>query len=901
MSCWRVVGARSQLGLAEEEVVGTAIVGREREVALLRDAFERVRRDERPQLITLVGVPGIGKSRLVQELRAFVDADPELITWRRGRSLPYGEGVAYWALGEIVKAQAGILESDGASVAGEKLERAVQDLVSDAVEAVWVERHMRPLVGIGSGDGQPARAEAFAARRRFLEALAETGPAVLVFEDVHWADDDLLDFVDEITDKLDSVPLLLICTARPELLARRPAWGGGKLNAATLSLAPLSDDETRRLLHGLLDRSVIPADTQTAIVQRAEGVPLFAEELARMLSEGEAPTRLPETLQGLVTARVDGLAPAEKALLQDASVLGKVFWTDALVALSSLDGDDLEERLRALERREFVRRERRSAVEGARQYTFLHAVVRDAAYGQIPRAARSAKHRATAEWITTLPADRSEDRAETLAHHLEAAISYGAAAGIDVSDLTVKAVRALRDAGDRAWSLNALGRAERFYRRALELGGDSDPDPELIYLAARAQYWSAGSGAVDDAAFEAAIDALVEAGKTELAALGCVVLARARWNKQIPPAALYDRAEALVRDLPASTARAEVLSTVGAYAAINGNGERGLELTEQAVADARAVGDVEMEAHALNSLGVAQDAACRYNEALASTGRALALALDAGSYEVSRCLTNLATFEFGLGLLEQSSTHVREGLALARRSEARAYEDWLAREEVIAAFYLGRWQEAVDGIEKLCAFGSEDAHLMDIALAPAHAAIVHDRNGVLLEDELTWGVERARAIGDPQLLHPALAESALVYALAGRHEAARALLNELTATAVGRRGMFQAAALSAALAWVVVGAALPPAVTLGPGRWNDAARLIREGELTAAADVLAEIGARGHEAWARILAAQQLTARQPEEARAQLEQATAFFRDADASAALARAHVLTDAVRSAAS
>ena len=345
------------------------------------------------------------------------------------------------------------------------------------------------------------------------------------------------------------------------------------------------------------------------------------------------------------------------------------------MALSGLDGVDLEERLRALERREFVRRERRSAVEGARQYTFLHALVRDAAYGQIPRAARAAKHRATAKWIAGLPADRSGDRAETLAHHLEAAIRYGVAAGVDVSDITVEAVEALREAGDRAWSLNVLGRAERYYRRALELGGDSKADPELLYLAARAQYWSAGSSAVDDAAFEQAIDALVEAGKTELAAVGWVVLARARWEQQILPTELFARAEALVRDLPASAARAEVLSSVGAYVAINGDSERGLALAEQAVADARAVGDVEIEAHALNSLGVAQDVACRYDDAIASTSKALELALEVGSNDASRCLINLASFEFGLGLLEDSNARFRDVLVLARRSEAKNIED----------------------------------------------------------------------------------------------------------------------------------------------------------------------------------------------------------------------------------
>ena len=620
-----------------------------------------------------------------------------------------------------------------------------------------------------------------------------------------------------------------------------------------------------------------------------------------MLSDGEAPTRLPETLHGLVTARVDGLAPVEKALLQDASVLGKVFWTDALVALlvstQSISRSGCVPSSGASS----------SAASDARP-SRAHASTRSCTHSSVTRpTARSRVLPAPPSIVRPpsgspgCPPTALGDRAETLAHHLEAAIGYGTAAGIDVTDITADAVQALREAGDRAVSLNVLGRAERYYRRALELGGDSKADPELLYLAAQAQYWSAGSSAVDDAAFEQAIDALVEAGKTELAAVGCVVLARARWEQQILPTELFARAEALVRDLPASAARAEVLSTVGAYVAINGDSERGLALAEQAVADARAVGDVEIEAHALNSLGVAQDVACRYNDAIASTSKALELALEVGSNDASRCLINLASFEFGLGLLEDSNARFRDVLVLARRSEAKMVEDWVVRENAISAYYLGRWQEALEGIDTFGALLADDAHIMDIPLAFAHVAIIHERDGVVLEDELTWGVERARVIGDPQVIQPMLAESALVLARAGRHQEARALLNELTGIAVGPRAMFLGSALSAALAWAAIGGTLPRELTLGPGRWDDAARLVRDGDLTAAADLLAEMGARGHEAWARILAAQLLSRSEPDEARAQLDHATEFLRDTPAPAALARAERVAADLRSAAS
>ena len=249
--------------------------------------------------MTLVGVPGIGKSRLVSELGRVVDEDDELITWRQGRCLPYGDGVSYWALGEIVKAHAGILESDPADETESKL-RSVLEAIADEAERAWVERHLRPLVGLGRVDVRgDERGEAFAAWRRFLETVAESGPMVLVFEDLHWADDGLLDFVDVLVDWVDGVPLLVVCTARPELLERRPGWGGGKRNATTVSLAALDDDATARLVLALLGRPVLDAETQQALVERAAGNPLYAEEFVRMRQAGAAvDERLPDVGAG---------------------------------------------------------------------------------------------------------------------------------------------------------------------------------------------------------------------------------------------------------------------------------------------------------------------------------------------------------------------------------------------------------------------------------------------------------------------------------------------------------------------------------------------------------------------------------------------------------------------------
>ena len=271
---WEAVSARSLFGVDVDLKPSTRLVGRRRELDLLVDALGRARAEREPQLVTIVGVPGMGKSRLVQELSAWIEAEPELIRWRQGRSLPYGEGVSYWGLGEMVKAEAGILESDAAPVAESKLRETVARVCGEQ-EVEWLRAMLQPLVGIAddasSGD---RRGEAFAAWRRFLEGLAAERATVLVFEDLHWADDGLLDFVDSLVDWATDVPLLVVATARPELLARRPHWGGGKTNAATLSLAPLSEAETTELVHAILERSVLPADVQSAVLARAGGNPL---------------------------------------------------------------------------------------------------------------------------------------------------------------------------------------------------------------------------------------------------------------------------------------------------------------------------------------------------------------------------------------------------------------------------------------------------------------------------------------------------------------------------------------------------------------------------------------------------------------------------------------------------
>ena len=293
-----------------------------------------MRDNHEPQLVTLIAVPGTGKSRLVYELSLIVDADPQLICWRQGQCLSYGDGVSFWALAEIVKAETGILESDGPDVAATKLGESVRALLPPA-DADWVERDLRPLIGLTEGNsGDRARADAaFPAWQRFLEALAERGPCVLVIEDLHWADEGLLNFLDDFAAGCAGLPLLLVTTARPELLDRRPQWGGGKINATTFAVSPTT---RRGSCMRSWPRRPLSATRQRQLLDRARSRKVYAEEFRRHADgKGESgrpwPFRRPSKASS--PPSWSSLEPTTKRLLQDASVVGSTFWLGAVTSM----------------------------------------------------------------------------------------------------------------------------------------------------------------------------------------------------------------------------------------------------------------------------------------------------------------------------------------------------------------------------------------------------------------------------------------------------------------------------------------------------------------------------------------------------------------------------------------
>jgi class 3 adenylate cyclase len=880
---WEAVGARSRFGSDVEQKLRTPLVGRERERSMLADALARARTEQSVQLVTLVGVPGIGKSRLVAELFQITEADPDLINWRQGRSLPYGERVSFWALGEIVKAHAGILESDDSAAAEEKLAAIVEDLGEDEREREWLARHTSPLVGL-EGAERAEREEAFAAWRRLLEAAAEQRPLILVFEDLHWADDGLLDFVDHLADWATTVPLLILGTARPELLDRRPGWGGGKRNAFTLSIGSLTDGETAVLLQRLLDRPVLDAKAQQAVLQRAEGNPLYAEEYARMLAEhegGDLP--LPETVQGLIAARIDGLAPEEKALLQDASVIGKVFWPGAL---PSADGRTLH----ALERKEFIRRDRRSSIAGETQYAFLHALVRDVAYGQIPRAERAQKHGRAAEWLSSLAGDRAEDHAEMLANHYHEALSLSEAAGLDTTALREPARQAFADGAQRALSLGAGATARDLALEALALTDKSDPERPPLHLLAGYAERLAGGHRIPELV-EPAIEAFLANGDPGRAAEAAVLLQseyfyRGDLERARP---LRDRALELARDAPPSRATARALASVArSRQVLERDAGSSLELASEALTLAEEVGDDESAAVCFNTIGMAR-ASSGDEGGVEDLERSVERAERSGSvFNHHGALNNLANVLWGLGRLEEGSARIHEARALCERYGFVSALLWNDAELVYDAEYRGDLEAVLAGAD---AFLAQDLPSVRYQRRPilatrARALLQRGRTAEALANaEQALAGLRESGESDAQVGPPVRTVAALSFRAAGQEHEADELLAEALADAP------HATLYDLPLHLVELGRGdeYLTYVEGMPARvWIEAGRAAVSGELVRASEIYGEIGARFPEAWAGLLAAERGDT-------SKLDAALAYFEEQQATPYIQRCRALLQA------
>jgi class 3 adenylate cyclase/tetratricopeptide (TPR) repeat protein len=483
---WEAVAVRTQPGRRAPSQA--SFVGRTGELELLSDLLARVTADARPAVCTVLAEPGVGKSRLLTEFAARAPADARVY---RARCLPYGEGITYWAVSEVVKRAAGILKTDEADVVAGKLEFFLRNLPTEESDDLrTVAAAISNLVGAsrtpaGTYAAEPiTKAELHWGIRRLLELLGQNEPLVVVFEDLHWAEETLLELLRFLVDGDTPARLLILGTARPELGERAPAILVEGEDRHVIELEPLTGGESEALLEGLAAAEQLPADTLEALKRNAEGNPLFLEETVRMLAgspEREASgLPVPTTLLALLGARLDQLPLEERSVAQHASVVGTVFWSGAV---ASLDDGDVAGALRGLERRDVIRPHMPSSILGEDEYGFKHALIHDVAYARVPKARRVLLHSRCANWLEGLPGAQ-EEFVEIVGYHLEQACrAAGEIAHLQEPAPTLRAATALTQAADKAERREGFREADDFYERALALIGGTDSEVELeLYL-----------------------------------------------------------------------------------------------------------------------------------------------------------------------------------------------------------------------------------------------------------------------------------------------------------------------------------------------------------------------------------------------------------------------------------
>jgi class 3 adenylate cyclase/tetratricopeptide (TPR) repeat protein len=713
----RVVAERK--GRGRDERLESPFVGRDPELRLLKDLFHATAREKRVRLVSITGQAGIGKSRLAWEFLKYVDGVVEQVWWHEGRSPSYGEGISFWALGEMVRSRAGLLETDDPATTRVRIAEVLSTHVPDEAERRRIEPALLALLGVGEAPAGGAP-ELFSAWRTFFERLAGTGVVALLFEDLHWADSGTLDFIEHMLEWSRNVPILIITLARPELLETRPGWGAGKRSFLALDIQPLDVTSMRDLLNGLV--ADLPEPAIRSIVARAEGIPLYAVETVRMLvADGRLRPReaggfepagelgelaVPSTLHALIAARLDALDGADRALVQDAAVLGQSFTADALAAIAGTSTSELEPRLAQLVRGDLIHVELDPRSPERGQYAFVQALIREVAYSTLSLRDRRARHVAAARYFEGLGDD---ELAGALAAHYMAAYRASSEGG-EADALRAQARLALRAAAGRAEQLGSQMQAVTYLRQALEVAVNDADRADMLEQAG----WAATRASRTDLAIELAAEAvrLRDAGDDP----GAVALAIALYGESLTAARRRDEAQQVLEagvtrlgDLGDDPRWVRLLATSGKALGLNGEYDRALERSRHALAMAERLGLAAIAAEALGVIGQAALYQGRLWEARALMRGCLEMAEQLG---LSDLHLRFGTLLANMTALDDPSEAValqRDIIAMSRRTGRRAVEIMTIGNVAEDARRTGEWDWALRELEIARQYELDDA------------------------------------------------------------------------------------------------------------------------------------------------------------------------------------------------
>jgi class 3 adenylate cyclase/predicted ATPase len=697
--------------------------GRDRELRLVKELFHASGDEGKAHLVSVVGIAGLGKSRLGWEFFKYMDGLTEGIWWHRGRCLAYGEGVAYWALAEMVRGRAGIVEGEDPDSARAKLQAATEEYVPDPDERRFVEPRLAHLLGVDQRSTHE-RDDLFAAWRLFFERLAQQGPVVLVFEDMQWADVSLLDFVEYLLEWSRSHPIFVLVLARPDLTERHPDFGKGLRNATTLSLEPLAADAMEALLAGFAPG--LPDSLRTQILERAEGIPLYAVETVRMLldrgllvREGDVyrPTgpvetlEVPETLHALIAARLDGLSSEERLLLKQAAVLGKTFTKQAIAHLSGLPEAKLEPLLTSLVRKEVVnlQADPRSPERG--QYGFLQDLLKRVAYETLAKRERKSLHLAAADYLEGSWGPAEHEIVEVVASHYLAALEATPEAE-DAGAIRAKARAHLSGAAERAASLAANEEAERYFEQAAGLSDDALEEAELLERAG-VMAWSRGQAEQAEAHYTRAIELFEGEGQSHPAARVAARLGEVEWQTGRLEEALdrMERAYGVLSGDEPDEDLAALAAQLGRLYWFHADVPHAAERVESALEIAETLWLPEIVAQALITKGIVADSMGRSEESIALLKHALELALENDlPWAALRAYTNLGDTLARRERFEEALENQRAALALARRVGNTFWDRMSHSDAVYVLAASGSWDEALEEASQVLE-GSEGGYI----------------------------------------------------------------------------------------------------------------------------------------------------------------------------------------------